>query len=216
VREEVAEAARICAKMGLVDAFGHVSSRRPEGGFVISSTRPMLSADPAEMIEVDDEGAPTHGDAGHMPLETPLHAAVYAAREDVGGICRTHSPHAASWGAREKVPPLADGLAGLSGTLALHRPIGLVTSMAAGEAAAADLGSDSCLLIRANGMVCTGADLRQALVRAWYLEKRSAAANLVPDCGVETAEWEERASHYPVETERAWNWIAKKFGEGAL
>lgn len=216
MREQVAEAARICARMGLVEAFGHVSSRRPDGGFVISSTRPMLSAEPAEMIEVDDGGTPTAGDAKLMPLETPLHAAVYEAREDVGAICRTHSPHAAAWGAREEVPPLADGLAGLSGTIALHRPIGLVTSMAAGEAAAHDLGSNSCLLIRANGTVCTGSDLREALVRAWYLEQRSAAASLVPDCSVEPKEWEDRSTHYPVEAERAWNWIAKKFGEGAL
>lgn len=216
MREQVAEAARICAKMGLVGAFGHISSRRPEGGFLITSTLPLCTADAAEMIEVGDDGNVRDGEAKMMPLETPLHTAIYASRDDIGAICRTHSPNAASWAAREAVPPLTDGLAGLSGTVALHRPIGLVTDPAAGTAAAADLGEANCLLVRANGMVCTGSNLREALVRAWFLEQRSAGANLAGQTSVTQEEWDARSAHYPVEANRVWNWINAKFGEGAL
>lgn len=216
LREELAEAARICARMGLVEGFGHVSARREGGGFMITSTRPMITAQPGDLIEVDEDGGLESGDASIMPLETPVHAAVYRARTDVGAVCRTHSPHAAGWGAREEIPPLILGLEGLSGEIALHHQPDLITDAAAADAAAADLGDADCLLIHSNGMVCTGRDLKEALVRAWFLEQRSATADRTPDApALPEPVARDRARHYSAEAARAWNWIATRFGEGA-
>jgi ribulose-5-phosphate 4-epimerase/fuculose-1-phosphate aldolase len=184
---------------------------------MITSTRPLITAQPGDLIEVADDGEPVSGDASLMPLETPIHAAVYRERADVGAVCRTHSPHAAGWGAREKVPPLILGLEGLSGEIALHHQPDLVTDEVAAGAAAADLGTADCLLIHSNGMVCTGRDLKEALVRAWFLEQRSATADRLPDTpALPDGAARDRARHYPAEAARAWNWIATQFGEGAV
>lgn len=200
---EVARVARLLAAAGLCEGFGHVSARDGQG-FVITSTRPLGAMEPAD---VAGPGAPGR------PLETPLHAAVYAARPDVGAICRTHSPAAVAWGARGEVPPLVHGLGGLSGAIALGDEPGLVTDDALGAAAARALGGADVLLPRANGAVCTGPDLPVACTRAWFLEERARVA-LAAGPGAARLEGRalaDRAVHYPTETARAWQWLAWRF-----
>ncbi len=216
MREELAEAARICARMGLVEAFGHVSARLPDGGFLITSIGPLIGADAAEALELSDGGELLHGDAALLPLETPLHTALYAARSDVGAACRTHSPHAVAWGASQLIPPIVQGLDGLSGEIAFHGDVDLVTDRARADAAIASLGRSDCLLISANGNLASGRDLAQAVVRAWFLEQRAAAAERVVELAdSEGRVFEQRARHYDVESGRAWAWCLAQFGDSA-
>lgn len=208
---EVATVARLLAAAGLVEAFGHVSARLGGGGFAITSTAPLGRATAAETLACDEGGRPL-GDGGGLPLETPLHAAIYAARDDVGAICRTHSPAAVAAGAGGEVPPVAHGLGGLSGRIALFDDPQLVTDGERAAAAAAALGAGDCLLIRGNGAVATGTSLPEAAVRAWYLEERARVwragqLELAADA------LEERSRHYPAEAERAWSWLRWRFGE---
>lgn len=200
---EVARAARLLARAGLVEGFGHVSART-DGGFVITSTAPLAGMRPSDVAPA---GAPDR------PLETPLHAAVYRARPDVAAICRTHSPAAVAWGARGQVPPVVHGLGGLSGTIAAGPDTDLVVDADAGDAAAAALGEADILLPRANGAVCTGESLRVALVRAWFLEER---ARVALDAGpsarpLDDDELRARSRHFPAETARAWQWLAVRY-----
>jgi ribulose-5-phosphate 4-epimerase/fuculose-1-phosphate aldolase len=209
---ELAESARLISRAGLVEAFGHLSARLGGGGFLITPTDPLLHARPERMIEADDLGA-APADAG-LPKEAPLHAAIYAARSDVGAICRTHSPAVVAWGARAAIPPLLHGLGGLSGTVSLHREAQLVTTARAARAAAADLGDCDCMILYANGAVCTAAQLSGAVVRAWFLEERARVAERCPDgCALPDAAASERAHHHEAEEARAWAWLRARFGE---
>ena len=208
---EVASLARLIAAAGLVEAFGHVSARASDGGFAITSTAPLRSASAADVIACDDFGL-ARGDGAGLPLETPLHAAIYRARADVGAICRTHSPAAVAAGASGAAPPVAHGLGGLSGRIATFDDPQLITDDDRAAAAAAALGKDDCLLIRGNGAVVTAADLPDAGVRAWFLEERArvwaaGAHELDPEAIAE------RRQHYPAETERAWRWLCAQFGD---
>ena len=208
----LADAARLISRAGLVQAFGHLSARLRGGGFLITSTEPLLHAQPERMIEVDDRGA-TPADAG-LPKEAPLHAAIYAARPDVGAICRTHSPAVVTWGARAAIPPLLHGLGGLSGTVSLHREAQLVTSTHSARAAAADLGDCDCMILYANGAVCTAVHLAGAVVRAWFLEERARVAERCRDgLALPDAAASERARHHEAEEARAWAWLRARFGE---
>lgn len=203
VAAQVARAARMLAAAGLVEGFGHVSARAPEG-FVITSTAPLGA------MRAEDVGPPGSPD---RPLETPLHAAIYRARPDVAAVCRTHSPAAVAWGARGQAPPLVHGLGGLSGAIACGPATDLVTDGPSGDAAAAALGGADVLLPRANGAVCTGESLEIALVRAWFLEER---ARVALDAGpsarpLDDDELRARARHFPAETARAWQWLAMRF-----
>jgi L-fuculose-phosphate aldolase len=84
-------------------------------------------------------------------VELPMHLAVLAARPDVGAIVHTHSPHAT---ARPPVPVAV----GVSGTPELGKAVF--------EAAA----GGNAVVIRDHGPVCLGADLAEALERAFSVE----------------------------------------------
>jgi HCOMODA/2-hydroxy-3-carboxy-muconic semialdehyde decarboxylase len=212
--QQVAYAARLIARAGLIEAFGHVSVRRPEGGFLLTPSTPLLTAKAKDVIHLDLAGRVMGGEKALCPPEAPLHAAIYSACHDVGAICRTHSPVATVWASRGEVPPLMHGLGGLSGVVTFHHEPQLVTSMEAGRAAAGDLGAYDCLLLHANGAVCTAADLSGAVVRAWYLEERSRIAEHATRARALTdSEAVLRARHYEAEARHAWEWLRLRFGD---
>lgn len=228
----VAAAARLAARAGLVEAFGHVSLRHPEGGFVITSTEPLLAAGPENTRRLDAGGTSPAG-AAAVPLEAPLHAEIYSARPDVGAIVRTHSPATVVVGAATETGaegeaiagvasgrsgiaiPVVHGLGGMSGEIALYGDPQLVDSPERGAAAAAALGDADCLIMRANGSLATGPALPDALVRAWYFEERLRVwlAAGRPAGGIGDAELVTRSRHWPAESARAWAWLAARFGE---
>lgn len=208
---EVAQAARIVSAAGLLEAFGHVSARDGDG-FMITATRPLGAAGEGDIHRADRAGA-TPADATDVPLETPMHAAVYAAREDVNAICRTHSPAAVRAGARGQVPPLVHGLGGLAGEVAISGRTDLVTDPEAGGEIAEDLGSADCLLIRGNGAIATGRSLADAVVRARYLEERCLVGEgMDPGEGWTTDLVDPRARWFEKETTRAWAWMRWRYG----
>lgn len=209
---EVASAARLLAAAGLVEAFGHVSARDGSAGFAITATAPLGAATDDSVIACDAAGEPAGSGAG-LPLETPLHAAIYASRSDVGAIARVHGAAIAVAGAGPEAPAVAHGLGGLSGRVATWSDPQLVTDGVRAAAAAAAIGTDDCLLIRGNGAVVTAPDLATAAVRAWFLEER---CRISTAAGTElsTAELAERSAHYPAETARAWAWLRWRFGGG--
>jgi len=207
----VAEAARIIAGAGLVEAFGHVSARTDDG-FMITATRPMGAAGESDIHRVGPDGQAEEGTLD-LPLEAPMHAAVYKAREDVNAICRTHSPAAVRAGARGEMPPLAHGLGGLAGEVTASGRTDLVTDAAAGREIAEDLGSADCLLIRGNGSIATGRSLGEAVVKARYLEERCLVGEgMEPEDGWKTDLLEPRSRWFEKETTRAWAWLRWRYG----
>jgi ribulose-5-phosphate 4-epimerase/fuculose-1-phosphate aldolase len=211
-REEVASVARLIAAAGLVEAFGHVSART-DTGFMLTATTP-LGAATAE--EVHDLGVEVGTDAhrSSLPLEAPLHAAIYRARPDVGAVCRTHSPAMVAFGARGAAPPRMHGLGGLSGEVSVCTRVDLVASPDAGEAVTTELGPAACLVMRANGGLATGVDLAQAAVRAYFLEERCRVALHAGDAGEELSGEDRQARErwHEGEEARAWRWLLWKFG----
>ena len=214
---DVALAARVLAGAGLVEGFGHVSARAggaDSRGFLLTSTDPLATQTEASVHLLDAAGVPVSaGEDGGVPLEAPLHAAIYAARPDVHAICRTHSPAAVAWGVRGVVPPLLHGLGGLAGTIvAWGGDADLVVSAAQGARAAAALGAADCLLVRGNGNVATGATLQQATVRAWFLEERARVALDAGPDAVPLTDLDARSRHFAAEEARAWRWLAERWG----
>jgi ribulose-5-phosphate 4-epimerase/fuculose-1-phosphate aldolase len=213
---EVAEAARIIAGAGLVEAFGHVSARTADG-LLITATRPLGEAREGDVFELDERGS-LDGDRRpvDLPLEAPMHAAIYAARTDVNAICRTHSVAAVRAGARGTVPPLVHGLGGLAGQVSFCPRTDLVTDLDAGRQVAADLGGADCLLIRANGALATGGSLAEAVVRARYLEERCLIGEGAdPETGLESEEFSARSVWFEKESDRAWSWMRWSYGKSA-
>jgi ribulose-5-phosphate 4-epimerase/fuculose-1-phosphate aldolase len=213
-RAEVASVARLVARAGLIEAFGHVSARLAHGGFAITSTDPLLDARADTVLELDDDANVLVGE--RCPLEAPLHAAVYAARADAGAICRTHSRYAAAWACRGQAPPLVHGLGGLGGAVQVYHAPQLICDRPAATLAAEALDGGDCLLLYANGALCVGEDLASATVRAWFLEERAMLASLAPDARpLSEAEVRERSDYFRREAARAWSWLEARFGDRA-
>jgi ribulose-5-phosphate 4-epimerase/fuculose-1-phosphate aldolase len=205
--------ARLVAAAGLAQGFGHVSERR-DGGFSITSTMPLGAATEESVLEVDDGATPDPRPAG-LPLETPLHAAIYAARSDARAVVRTHPPSVVELPAAGELPAVTHGLAGLSGKLARLDDPQLVDDAERGEAAAAALGDADCLIMRSNGALAVGASLAEATVKSWFLEERARVwLTNGGVAGLSDEELELRAGHWPAESQRAWRWLQWRFGDG--
>ncbi len=145
--------------------------QRMAAGGLVRGTEGNASARAGELIAISPTGlryetlraedvclvAPT-GDLVEGPepsVELPMHLAVLGARPDVSAVVHTHSPHAT------ERPPVAVAEAEPSGTPEL------------GAAVLAAAGDGDAVVIRGHGPVCFGADLGEALARAFELEDRA-------------------------------------------
>lgn len=216
-RSDVAATARMLASAGLVEAFGHVSART-ERGFLITSTRPMSGCVAEDVIAVD-AGVPVQGPVDRLPLEMPLHDAIYRSRPGVAAICRGHPPFAVVWGTTKERLPLLHGLGGIAGAVVqVHPEIPLVKSAEHADRVAATLGDDFSMLLAANGALSVGSDLLEAATRLWFLEERARVVVQARSAriGMEARHqriWKARMEDSGAELVRAKRWMLRTFGE---
>jgi L-fuculose-phosphate aldolase len=131
---------------------GNASARAGELIAVSPSGLAYETLQPEDVCLVTPEGELVEGP--QPSVELPLHLAVYAARPDVGAVVHTHSPRATA----SPPAPVAEGV---SGTAEL------------GAAVVAAAGGGDAVVMRDHGPVCFGADLAEALARAFELERRA-------------------------------------------
>lgn len=210
----VAATARALVAAGLIEAFGHVSTRLTDGDILITPTTPLGRLGSDQVVRVDPDG---RGDPGsRAPLESAMHAAIYRARSDVNAICRGHGASMVAWGTGFAELPVLHGLGLLAGrSVRVHRDPDLVTTATAGDRVAATLGADASVILRGNGGLSVGSDLLEAATRLWFLEERCAVALSAPADTepIPDALWEQRGEHCDAELERARAWFAATFDE---
>jgi HCOMODA/2-hydroxy-3-carboxy-muconic semialdehyde decarboxylase len=212
---DVALVARILSRLGLVHAFGHVSARTVAGRVLLTPTAPPLGElAGAEVLVVDQGGRVLGGVAEHRPLEAPLHLAVYAAQPRVGAICRLQGPAVAAYASTGAAPPLLHGFGGMVEPVAFWDDPDLVAAEPAGGRVAAALGDAPAMLLAGNGGLTVGADLDQALARAWCLEDRCRVALAAGDRGrpLDPEALGRRRRWYGAETARLARWLRATAG----
>jgi ribulose-5-phosphate 4-epimerase/fuculose-1-phosphate aldolase len=214
IRAQVAVVGRILARAGLVHAFGHVSARSPNG-LVMTPVFPPLAA----LVETDvrvlaPDTSPLDGKRRGVPLEAPMHAAIYAARPDVTAICRIHGRAAAAWATHPEPPPLLHGFGGIVEPVAMWPDPDLVADETAAHGVAAALGPGLAILLRGTGGLAVGRDLAEAAARAWCLEDRCAIAERAAGSGVPFSleDLARRSRWYDAETSRLWSWLLATYG----
>ena len=175
LRDDVATANRILERTGLSHAFGHASARIPGTNTFLLPTRrsPGLAA-ACDLLVIDTEGRIVEGD-GEPNSEFWIHARVYAARADVGGVVHAH-PGACicltQIGEPHRIVHNQGGI--FADGVPEYAAIGLIRTRELGEQLARVLAGGNAVMMRAHGITTAFEDVRAATVAACYLEESAA------------------------------------------
>src|SRR5438309_8164749 len=169
VRREMVLAGRILTSLGLSHSYGHISARVPNRPyFLVTPARALDDLVPDQIEVADDDGtiaAPRTREGG--PAEVHLHAAVYRSRPDVAALVRAQPEFVEAFGvARRPIGALNNFGAALLGPTRLYAAVGAIDTAERGAAAARALGDGTALVLRGNGCLVVGSDVRTATVRA--------------------------------------------------
>jgi len=198
-RDEVAEAANVLARLGLVTAYGHVSAR---GGtsMLITPAADLALVTASAVLEVPLAAcAPGDLPAG-VPAEAWAHLALYRARPDAAAIARAQPASAFAVAATTtSLVPLHGQAAWLGESVPVHDGAVLLRSFELAESAARSLPAGEALLLRGNGALTLGATAGVAVARMWllsaacqvYLTAAAAAGSgpVTPLSAEEVASW---------------------------
>ena len=172
LRDDVALANRILERMGLSHAFGHASARLPgTNTFLIPTRRSPGLAEAGELLVIDTEGRMVSGE-GEPNSEFWIHARLYAARADVGGIVHAHPPACVCLtqiGEPHRVVHNQGGI--FADGVPEYSPIGLIRSRELGDLLAQAVGAGNAAMMRGHGITTAFPDVRAATVAACYLEE---------------------------------------------
>jgi HCOMODA/2-hydroxy-3-carboxy-muconic semialdehyde decarboxylase len=175
LRHDVALANRVIERFGLSNAFGHVSARIPgTQTFYFPTRRSPGLADENKLLVIDTDGTIVSGE-GTPNSELWIHARLYAARPDVGGVAHAHPPACVCL--TQIGRPLSvvhnQGGAFLDG-VAEYEDIGLIRTRELGDLLARRLGNGVAVMMRGHGITTAVADVRTATVAACLLEESAA------------------------------------------
>jgi len=175
LRQDVAVANRILERLGLSHAFGHASARVPgTATFLIPTRRSPGLAEADHLLTLDTEGRVVAGE-GEPNSEFWIHARLYAARPDVGGVVHAHPPGCVCLtqiGEPHRVVHNQGGI--FAGGVPEYTRIGLIRSRELGDLVAQALGAGSAVMMRGHGITTAYPDVRSATVSACYLEESAA------------------------------------------
>lgn len=156
---------------GFVDGFGHISARTSVADRILVAPHDLgRNSRPEDFALIDLEGKRIGNDA-LMPSELPIHLEIYKSRPDVGSVAHFHClyPTTFSMSPVELRPSyflasiFRDGIP-------IHPDSRLVNDTARGVALAKTLGSHRAALMKAHGIVVTGADIVEMTAAVFILE----------------------------------------------
>ena len=172
LRRDVAIANRILERVGLSNAFGHASARIPETNtFLLPTRRSPGLAEASDLLVIDTEGKLVSGE-GEPNSEFWIHARLYAARPDVGGVVHAHPPACVCLtqiGQPHRVVHNQGGI--FAAGVPEYSRIGLIRTRELGDLLAQVVAGGNSAMMRGHGITTAFGDVRSATVAACYLEE---------------------------------------------
>ena len=177
--DDLVTANHILANEGILDGYGHVSVRDPRNPnhyFLSRSLAPGLVT-AADIIEYDLDSNPL-GDTRQSYRERFIHGEIYKVRPDVMAIVHDHSPAVIPFSVSSVPLRAVAHMAAFIGTgvpvFEIRAVDGmtdmLVSDAKRGQALAKVLADHPAALMRGHGAVITGASVKEAVGRAYYLD----------------------------------------------
>ena len=163
------------AESGLtVSTFGNISVRDPETQLVYltPSGMPYNTIGEEDIVVTDLFGNTVDGHR-KPTVETPMHTAVFRAREDINAVVHTHALYSTVFAAKgEDIPMIIDEAAQILCDVVRCTPKHEIPgSDALSDAAIAALGKKAmACLLNSHGALCVGRDMEGAFTSATILE----------------------------------------------
>ncbi len=178
--DDLVAANRILAGLGVLDGFGHVSVRHPEQAdryLLARSIAPQLVT-AADIMAFDLASKAQGGDVRTPYLERFIHGAIYARRPDVMSVVHSHAaavvPFAASSVKLQPIYHMSSFLASGAPVFEIREHFGmtdmLIRNDAQGAALAEAIDKGAVVLMRGHGFCTVGADIPEAVFRAYYTQ----------------------------------------------
>jgi ribulose-5-phosphate 4-epimerase/fuculose-1-phosphate aldolase len=178
--DDLVAANRILYKQGVVDGFGHVSSRHPArpDRFLMSMAKAPGRVVAEDIMEFDLDGNAVDARGRPTYQERFIHSEAYKARPDVNAVIHSHSPAVIPFSVTQvplrPVQNAASFLAGGVPVFEMRTAAGmtnnLVSDIARAKAVMAVLGDRPVVLLRGHGNVVVGPELKRTVSRAIYTE----------------------------------------------
>ncbi|MBT2188645.1 class II aldolase/adducin family protein [Sphingobium nicotianae] len=233
VKRELVIANRILAHEGVMDAYGHVSMRNPlnPDRFLLSRSCSPGLVDAEDILEFDLDGRPSGIDDGPLYIERFIHAAIYAAREDVSVIAHSHATDVLPYTVTNTpLRPLIHSAGVIGHELPcwdIHDRFGetnmLVVDMDQGRDLAERLGPNKVVLMRGHGFSAVARSLVEVIRICIYLRVNAAVLGKALALGdvtyLTTGEIDRIGAIDPSapEVQRAWRyWAARAGCDGML
>lgn len=208
----VQQAARALGHAGLVHAYGHCSMRLDGDHFLVCAARPpgLVGDLPGTVCAL--EGALPAGVLG----EVRIHQQIYAARTDVGAVCRIMPPALMALSTQGVIPRPRHGIGAYFDRIPLWPDPRLLRNDKAAISLVAMMGDAPGIVMRGNGAVVVGENLPQAVTLAWFLEDAARverdvrSMGFAQDTGLLTpAEITDRQVWSGGVAERMWDWLTR-------
>jgi len=225
---DLVTASRILVAEGVLDAFGHVSMRDtadPEH-FWLSSARPPSTVERADFMRFDLDAEPIEPTTAPQFAERVLHAAIYAARPEVGAVCHHHAPGLLPFclgaGALYPVSQTGGFLGGPVPMWDSADEFGatnmLVTTMEQARSLARAMGERPVALMRGHGVMVAARGLRELTFMAIYsareAERFLQTAALARPLPLSEGEIELSRNLAPAAIQRGWEHWVGALGKG--
>lgn len=177
LRRDIAAATRLLVREHILDYAGHLSARLPDGRILIQSrgdSRAELA--PEALLVVSPDGTVEAG-AERPPSELAIHAAIYAARPDVGAVLHCHMDVAVNFTLMEgqQLRPMRARAARWASGIPTHPDPSHIKSAEQGQALAETLGAHHAVLMRAHGLTLVAETPRALFVDAVHFRENALA-----------------------------------------
>ena len=164
-KEKMVLACKALQKQRLLDGYGHLTARLPDGRILSTPHMPPGKVAVRDMIIIDAQGNKLEG-AGEPNGETPMHTSIYKARPDVQCILHYHPDELVIVAATgQEIKVIANcGVHFYRGTPIYDSPL-LIRNHQLGDKVAATLGDRNAVLLRGHGGTVVASNLDTLLRR---------------------------------------------------
>ena len=172
LKRRLVEGLQVITGEGVLSGSGHLSARIPgTETFLINPRFAGVLAGPKDICTVNFAGKRIAG-KGPIPSESPIHAAVYKARPDVGSVIHCHARYSILVGLLETglIPFNREARIFADGVPIFHESRG-INDFALAERMVENLGSHFATFLRGHGVVVAGPAIEGACISAIQLER---------------------------------------------